>query len=443
MKVEANLKCILFFMLFLVGGSSFSQHPVDSLVFKHLRGAEFQMNRDLDAMFREVFLAEKLAKQKNDSLGKALVLKWKGTANLLSGEPEEAEACFMQSLELGKQLLDTQLVSAVSNNLGLLYQQKGKLKQALHYFKVSLSLDQQLQDLKGMAASYGNIGNVYQQLNFPYMALYNNALSAKLDYFEGNLDNVFSSLLNIGAILLSIDYHKPAIEIYQWVKAYSRSSGNQLLLSRVLNNLGFAYYKTEQWSASLAAYNECLPIRETRKDAYGLAITLSGLAEVYKRMGYWEKSNELIISALKIREEIEDARGISVSLWQIADNLISDEKYAEALPYLFQSTEGALETEDEVQVSDNYLSMAFCFLNLNELTKAQYYFQLSVQGQGAIGGFLARVILKMTNHEDETFDCIEPVSKEQFLSKYIILVLMALTLVFAYLYVEEKKKKSL
>jgi tetratricopeptide (TPR) repeat protein len=71
---------------------------------------------------------------------------------------------YEQALKISVKIKNKSNISAISGNIGILYQSLGDLQEALKYQKAALKINKEIGYLQGEAIDLANIGNIYQSL---------------------------------------------------------------------------------------------------------------------------------------------------------------------------------------------------------------------------------------------------------------------------------------
>ncbi|MFZ1851648.1 MAG: tetratricopeptide repeat protein [Nitrosomonas sp.] len=184
-----------------------------------------------------------------------------GHLYLRIGELDQSENAFMTVLKFAGSDQEGQAIAF--GNLGLVYQTRSELDQAINYYSKSLAIHEVLGKKEGMAVNYGNLGTVYKirgeldrAIDYHRQALaIHEALGAKEGAANqyGNLGLVYQ--IN-GKNDQAIDYHRKAL-------IQNEALGNKEGMAAAYGNLGLAYQTggkldraIEYWKKSLALFTE-------------------------------------------------------------------------------------------------------------------------------------------------------------------------------------------
>jgi serine phosphatase RsbU (regulator of sigma subunit) len=222
------------------------------------------------------------------------------------------------SPELEKRYLHS-LASAV-NNAGIIFNQKGKIPEALNCFLRSLKIQERIGDEEGSATTINNIGTIYN--------------------IQGNIEK-------------TLEYVLKSLSIREKI-------GDKKGIAQSLNNLGSIYFKLTDYPKALSYFKKALKINEEIKNSEGIAYSLTNIGNVYDfdnlllGINYHKRS-------LKLRQEIGDRKGQVIGLLSVGYDLFELGNRKEALTYAKESYELGilLELPDYIQKTALLLSQIY------------------------------------------------------------------------------------
>ncbi|MBS1497384.1 MAG: sensor histidine kinase [Bacteroidetes bacterium] len=203
---------------------------------------------DYSAALQYYLSAAPLFQKANDIKGLSGNYIWIGNVfNEGLRQFDKAVQYFTKSLDLARQINDSNLVSYNYNNLGQAYYNAKNYSEALHYYNLSKTIKELRHDNRGVANAYSNISSVYFDLKKYDSALYFNEISLKtrtdLNDKKGmatsfqNGANIFlltskydkaldyyQKAINIGE---EIDFKDPVIESYNGLSKYYEAKGDE------------------------------------------------------------------------------------------------------------------------------------------------------------------------------------------------------------------------
>ena len=212
----------------------------------------------------------------NDLHGQAVAYGNLGVVYQTRGELDQAIDYHCKALAIHEVLGSKEGMANQYGNLGVVYQIRGELDQAIDYHRKALALDEELGSKEGMAVTYGNLGNIYQ--------------------IRGKLDQAIGF------------YHK-ALVLFE---ALDSKQG----IADQYGNLGLVYQTSGQLDQAIEYYQKSLAINKALGKKEGIAINYANLGNVYKTRGkldraidYWKKSLALFIE-IGMRREMAQVQSL-------------------------------------------------------------------------------------------------------------------------------------
>ena len=184
------------------------------------------------------------------------------------GQVAYASALWDEALEtweaLEREDLPKDLEGTLTNDLGVLYYEKGEWDKAIEYYQHSLEILEKVGDEHGMSTTFNNLGLVYEA--------------------KGELDK--------------------AIEYYQRDLAICEKVGDEHGMSTTFNNLGLVYQAKGEWDKAIEYYQRSLAIEEKVGDEMNAATTMYNIALLYEGMERYDEALELLERAVRIDERV-------------------------------------------------------------------------------------------------------------------------------------------
>jgi len=174
------------------------------------------------------------------------------------------------------------------------------------------------------------------------LSLYNDAISYYKESIK-ELDNEASKrspLNNIAAVYIEQKKYDPAIQILESLLSQNNFQTKQddIKKYRILDNLGYAYFKKGLLDKGLSLMEESLKMRNRDNDSYGSIQSNLHLAEYYSKINP-EKSNQYALNAYQsaTKSNSIDERLKALSFLISNDSDIDDTKYAQKFVFLNDS----------------------------------------------------------------------------------------------------------
>lgn len=236
-----------------------------------------------------------------------------------------------------------------------------------------------------------NISKAYR-LNIPDSGIYFSkealSLAEKIFYKRG----IAESLNVLGSCyLFKGDYPTSQIHLQ---KALTYSEANHILTesSTALNSLAASYaYQGNQ--LALDYYLKALQLLEQKQDTLGQAKVLTNIGVFWRRQGNYESSIDFGQRALKLANALKGSRAIKGSIYNnIALAQIELKNYKEALHNLNESLQITRENGEKMRLIPSLNNIGFCYSRMNELSKAESYYNQALKEMQGIDDSSDRTI---------------------------------------------------
>lgn len=298
-------------------------------------------------------------------------------------------------------------------------------------------------------------------INYENLFDYNSAIYYYNHAFNLSEDELAKAILknNIAVVFMEKQEYKHAISILTPLLPKKEVTGNNENYARILDNLGFSYFKTGNSRKGLDYINQSIKIRENIKDDFGLTTSYFHLSELYSKtnstlsyhyaqLSYTKatkvnnandrleslklliknssgnQSKKLTEIYLRINDSLNKAR-------QKAKNQFAKIKYDstkeknENLVLKAQKAENALELEQ--QKTKNYIAYFFIFMGILSSVFLYYYLKNKNKKEQQEAVYKSETRISKKLHDElandvyqtmafaETHDLQNPIKKEMLL----------------------------
>ena len=248
----------------------------------------------------------------------------------------------------------------------------GKYADALSNFKKAQSRfgllvqqnprDKRVKD--GLARSFASSGVVYSEQSNYYMALENYRQALQLYQEIGEQVSVSKALNNIGIVYKSQLNYPKALEYLK--KAYTI----QVALSEqnaavTLTNIGVINFETGHPKEAIVYYAKAKKLFEKSDNKRGFALLNNYLGDYYKKQNSLTLAADHYQQSLDLYEELQNKFGASLALYNIGKLYYDQKKYSEAMPLAVKSLAYAKEIGvlDQTYHSEKLVSELYESLN--------------------------------------------------------------------------------
>ncbi|ACE05769.1 hypothetical protein Aasi_0340 [Candidatus Amoebophilus asiaticus 5a2] len=165
------------------------------------------------------------------------------------------------------------------SNLGSVYYNSRKFKEALQYYQQSLLTLRSIytSNHPDIAKSLDNLGTVYKALDRYGEALeyYRQALTMKQDIYAAKHLEIATSLNNMGSLYKNLEQYQEALQYYQKALEIFETlyPGNHPQVAILLNNIGKLYDSLGEYTKALAYYEQANVLSTNIHSLFGQVLT--------------------------------------------------------------------------------------------------------------------------------------------------------------------------
>lgn len=240
-------------------------------------------------------------------VGEKAALNGLGIVNAMYGYTDSARTYFGLYKELVSNASDTLSTGIVSQNLGNLESQAGKLEEATVHFQYAKYIFQLMGEEERVRRLWVSIGNLYERRNMldSAEAAYMTGLTAKK-----KLTNAISHY-NLGSVYRKRFEYQKAIEANLKALAYYRENGNVKYVHYCLNKIGTVYKDMEDYDQARKYFREAIDQASEVEDDLSTDPAYNNLGEVFLSLGLTDSAQV----ALKKSIDLKLSTGRSASLY--------------------------------------------------------------------------------------------------------------------------------
>jgi tetratricopeptide (TPR) repeat protein len=254
---------------------------------------------------------------------------------------------------------------------GDVFQQLGKMEEALGAFRQMLSLAYRLNIPSKGGAAHNRIGRLYRETGVLDQAARH--LGTGLALFEacGDERGIASSLDDIGKLHWLRGDYPHALEQMQRALTMRRRIGDRRSIALSLNNVGLVFQDSGQFKEALGAFSQALKIRREIGDLIGVIITLNNLGTVAQDQGDFQSALSMFEEALSVAREIGDRNKIALVLTNLGEVHRTMGKANEAVAALREAVDTCEDLNDRLGIAEALRALGMAYMQKNEITKAR------------------------------------------------------------------------
>ncbi len=304
----------------------------------------------------------------------AMVYRFIGVLNFMTGDLELAAIQFDSAYYLYKKLGDEKGIAASLNNRGVIYQEQSNYAKALECFNESVALKFKLGDSTGATSGLLNTGTILSYTGDNLNAIKAFEEVIRIAAINKDTSRIIDANINLSTVWINERKPQKALILLREAMALSTATGDNYSLAYCYNNIGGVYQNTFQNDKAISYFNMALALRDDLGDIAGVASTLDNLGKMYLRMNRLDNALDYFFQALQYNQQLGDQRSISINMNSIGELLIKKGDYQAAIEYFNKAIElaGELSLRQEIRVM--YANMIMSYAALHQFDSVQVYF---------------------------------------------------------------------
>ena len=275
-----------------------------------------------------------------------------------------------QALEINRLALlgkEENIAAKVCTLLSDKYNRRGRFRQTVSLSKNTLGIILNKQNKMAMLI---NLANAYQGLGL-YQEAFDSRQQAKLLAEElQNSEIEATSIASLGIHYYIKGQIEESIRCYVQALQIAASLNNENLQGCYHNDLGIIYSTLGDMEQADYHYKQALAIAEKTEKSLIEAMSCCNLCDFYGKIG--DSKSAIIFGkrAIRILEPMEALEGKATTLHGLAEVLIDEERYDEAISCTEQGIEITKQIDNPKLYSENYSACACAYLYSNKLNEA-------------------------------------------------------------------------
>lgn len=316
-----------------------------------------------------------LSRKKKDEKSEALSSKTVGDIYNRLNYSVKALPFYKSALELFKKHQNDSMMINIYQSIGDVYYKLNLSDSALHFYNIVLKKSQEKKDQLSIGTTFLRIGNVYWVTNNYDKSLeyYLNTLSIyeDLKYSKG-LARIY---INIGLIYYITEYYDKSLEYFIKSEEILETQEDNDAQAELFFRMGDTYFKKNMPKEALKYYDNSLKIYESSSNDFRKAWVYQSKSQTLHSLGKIEEAINLANSAIKIGQVYDDKWFNSSLHTHLANYLIDNGSFREALIHLKKGGELAGNLKVWSLLKDNYLGYSKYYASLGEYKTSLSYYQ--------------------------------------------------------------------
>jgi tetratricopeptide (TPR) repeat protein len=324
---------------------------------------------------RHLLYGMKPYKSRLDTFSYAIVMHCEGLWEDLWGTQTRAEEKLSRSISAIFKSENLSLLSAVFNDLGVLYYRHGDWVRARQAYEEALRfIEFSSSRPRYEAMLHNNLG----------LALYQNGASEEgirylekaVQIYENSADDVNAARVwvNFGHFLERQGATDRALEVLQRALEVLQQAGDSRILVELLNSLGVLYRYRGIWQQAEGYFRDSFFVARQIEDIGGQAQALSNLGVVAQGQGRYPDALRHYHSALDLYTEVGDKQGIAIVQGNLGHLASLQGNHHQALEEYYKSLDGYQATGDREGEIKARLNIAVAYRDLNAFEDAESWY---------------------------------------------------------------------
>ncbi|WP_161499216.1 tetratricopeptide repeat-containing sensor histidine kinase [Flavipsychrobacter stenotrophus] len=237
---------------------------------------------------------------------------------------------YKKAEELSDQLHDKRFKSIMLNDIAILYDDMGNMRQSLETSYKDLQLQEELNDSLGMAYTYNNIAHIFIELKDDKNALEYYTKSLKMFDVLKHKKGMAMIMCNMGTYYSSCGDGKTALIYYGKSLELYRQMKDTYSVGEVLSCCGFELDKQGQVDSALAYFNQALLIAKELNVKENMAYAYRAMAKIFLKKGNAPQAQEYALLSLQISKQLENLRDIQNAAKMLKEIYLQKGNYKDA-----------------------------------------------------------------------------------------------------------------
>lgn len=360
-----NRGVLIFLLMFLQTGFSFSQHVPDSLLLQLEAAAEIDRPRVLNQIVSEIswehpkevmpyarmaldeskalnnrrefinallnvgdcyfyqeeyqqageYYARALSDSKKEHFPDLTALSYYYLAynHDFLNEKDKAENNYLRAIQIYDSLGNHRMLADLNFYLAMLYDKNGENNQAKSLYEQSFYWYDSLGLKKDAADILNSLGVLFYDWGEYEKAIeyYNRSLEIMREL--DNADGVAQVMNNLGILYQNWNNPNEALKYYEESLRLEKENDDKYDMAGSYNNIGLIHAELEDYDRALEYYEKSLTIYEKLSEKSGIATVLNNLGELYSETGQSDMAILMLERSLKLEKENRDKYGIALA----------------------------------------------------------------------------------------------------------------------------------
>ncbi|CAA6825544.1 MAG: Unknown protein [uncultured Sulfurovum sp.] len=333
------------------------------------------------------YLEDSLLYASGNIHNKVLILSNLGVIYNELSKYKEARSILKKALRLNKSLNDLDMKADILINLGVVYYYLHNFKKAHKYYDEALIIKKSVSDLDGIASILIKKGLVeLDESNYENALKYQN--DALVIHQElNNIKGISACLSNISSVYQRQGKYTEALDTQHKSLKLLQQINNKSWIADALLNLGNLYSALDNDVLALEYYEQSLLLNQELSNKYAIAIVLNSIGTIYNNQSNFNKAIKYLQESLNIskNKELENTLDYSDVLGNLAISYSKLENYEEALDYFSKAYKIKKKLGDLRGLSATLHNIGTIYLAQGKYDEARAVYEESLKNYKTIG----------------------------------------------------------
>lgn len=294
------------------------------------RFSKYKADTSITLGLEALELSRKLAYQ----YGEAYSLYILGIDFIYLGDYNGSIEKLKESFKIFNYIKNETYKARVLNTLGNVYKRKGNFNKAIENYTISLDISKRKKDTIMLSALYNNIALLYLDMGNDYKkSLEFQKLNLELISKTNKTLDIYNCLMNIGNAYEKMQNYDKAISFYTQSLDYLNEE-NKYDKMLLVHNMGVVYEKLQKFESAKRYYNSAIELEKEigNKDMY--VYSLQGIGNVRIKTGDFLEGEKYLLKSYSLAKEIEDLPKQKRLAYNLKSVYEKQGNYKESLKYL-------------------------------------------------------------------------------------------------------------
>lgn len=314
----------------------------------------------------------------------ATALIYKGLIYSDKGKVKESLAFYMKALKIFEALDYKVGIGYALNNIGAYYHRTGELNEAIRNYKKGLKINEEIGDERGVSSLLFNIAGIYESQGAIQQALkYYNLSIVKFEKI-GSTRGVAYCLNNMAAMYKNQHENEKALELIKKCRTVFDKEGDHVGVAFCLNNAGALYRDMGNIPLALQYLRESLVLGQKIGNTGRIANAVVNIGVLYDGIKKTDSALVYFKKAITLYKELGDKEGLASCLNNIANTYLREGQLTEAEKASFASLQAGRQIGVPELVKEASESLYNIYKKQKRQDKALSMYELYIQMKDSI-----------------------------------------------------------